>query len=93
MNKKDLINSIALKKNKTQAEVKAILDAVLSEISDCLLNGEDVVLPDFGTFKMKTIPAQRKYVPFLKKEVDVPEKSKVEFKQYSNIMLYSQKYQ
>lgn len=93
MNKKELIASVALKAKKTQAEVKTVLDIVLSEISDTLQKEEEVALPDFGVFKLKTVPAKRKYVHLLKKEIDIPEKKKVEFKQYSNIMLYSQKYQ
>jgi DNA-binding protein HU-beta len=53
MNKGELISAIAEKTEQTQAQSKAMLEAVLSTIKEALAEDDAVQLIGFGTFSVK----------------------------------------
>lgn len=53
MNKKDLVDQIALRADITKAQAKASLEGFLETVVDALAEGEDVSLIGFGTFTVK----------------------------------------
>lgn len=52
MNKADLVKGMAKNANLTQKDAAAALDVILNEIHGVLSEGESIVLPGFGTFKV-----------------------------------------
>ena len=53
MNKAELIDLIAEKADITKAQAKAALEAKLDSIQEALIEGDQVQLTGFGTFKVK----------------------------------------
>lgn len=51
MNKTELIDQIAIRANLTKADAGRTLNAVLDTIVETVSNGDDVMLPGFGSFK------------------------------------------
>ena len=51
MNKGDLINKVA-EITETKKDAQAVVDCVLSSITDALENGDSVMLVGFGAFKV-----------------------------------------
>ena len=91
MKKDELVKRAAAKCGMTHKQVKASLDALLGIIGCELADGGEVVLPDFGKFHVKSYK-EHKMRPFGKMEVVVPAKTRMRFKPYANIHLYSTKY-
>ncbi|MBR0538868.1 MAG: HU family DNA-binding protein [Bacteroidales bacterium] len=89
MTKKELIRRISERKSVSQREATTYINAVLSSISDALAEGEEVVIPDFGRFKMKTVPEHQCKHPATGKTIIIPEKQRVYFKPFSRILSYS----
>jgi len=56
MSKKDLIDAVAKDAELTKEKAGVAVDAVLEHIRSSMRRGEEVRIPDFGTFKV----AQRK---------------------------------
>ena len=54
MNKKELIEKIAVEKGVTKVRAEEIVDVVFNTIVDELKSGEDVKIPGFGNFIVKT---------------------------------------
>jgi DNA-binding protein HU-beta len=52
MSKKDLIDAVANKCELTKDKAGVAVDAVLDHIRSAMKNGEEVRIPDFGTFKV-----------------------------------------
>ncbi len=52
MSKKDLVDAIAKECDMTKEKANNAVDAVLAHIKATLKNGDEVRLPDFGTFKV-----------------------------------------
>ena len=50
MNKAELIKKIADESKVPEGDTKKIIDELISEIKESLVNGEKVILPNFGTF-------------------------------------------
>ena len=53
-------------------DAKYFLEAFMTVVTDALLNGEEVRLPNFGTFKLKKKKASRARHPLTGELVDVP---------------------
>jgi DNA-binding protein HU-beta len=51
MNKKELIEQVAIRANLTKADAGRALNAVLDTIVEAVSNGDDVTLSGFGSFK------------------------------------------
>ncbi|CPR20907.1 HU, DNA-binding transcriptional regulator, beta subunit (modular protein) [Candidatus Filomicrobium marinum] len=52
MSKKDLIDAIAKECDLTKEKAGSAVDAMLSHIKSSMKKGEEVRIPDFGTFKV-----------------------------------------
>jgi DNA-binding protein HU-beta len=52
MSKKDLIDAVAKECELTKEKAGNAVEAILSHIRTAMKNGEEVRLPDFGTFKV-----------------------------------------
>ena len=52
MSKKDLIDAVAKDCELTKEKAASVVDAVLSHIRNTMKEGQEVRIPDFGTFKV-----------------------------------------
>lgn len=52
MNKTELIEQIAIRTNLTKADAGRAVNAMLDTIIETISNGDDIVLPGFGSFKI-----------------------------------------
>lgn len=52
MSKKDLIDAVAKECELTKEKAGNAVEAILGHIKSAMKNGEEVRLPDFGTFKV-----------------------------------------
>ncbi len=52
MSKKDLIDAVAAEADLTKEKAGVAVEAVLEHIKKSMKNGEEVRIPDFGTFKV-----------------------------------------
>ena len=91
MNKEELIKRAAARCGVSQKQMKGTVDAVLGVIGSELADGGTVVLPDFGKFQVVT-RKERRMRPLGRDYIVVPSTTKVRFKAYANIHLYSAKY-
>ncbi len=58
MNKTDLVNVVMAETNLGEKDVKAVVNAALSAISNALKEDDKVQLLGFGTFEVKTVEAR-----------------------------------
>lgn len=72
MTKTDLVKAAGVKKE--------AVDAVLEAIAGALKAGENVTIPGFGTFAVKTRAARKGINPATKEVIDIPAKKAVVFK-------------
>lgn len=52
MNKSELIDELAEKAEVTKKQASSVLDALISTVSNVLSEGEQVVIPGFGTYSV-----------------------------------------
>jgi len=71
MNQRELIARIATETGTGEGPVKDVLDAVLVEIAQVLEDGEQVVLPGFGTFEVRDRAARMGRNPQTGAEIDI----------------------
>ena len=72
MNKKELIEKIAAEQNVTKARAEEMVIAIFSTIVDELKSGENVKIPGFGNFVVKTRKQRVAVIPNSNKKVIVP---------------------
>lgn len=72
MNKAELIKAAGVKKE--------ALDAILSAIEAAVKNGENVVIPGFGSFIVKERAERKGINPLTKEAIVIPAKKAVAFK-------------
>lgn len=72
MNKKDLIDKIAAEQNVTKVRAEEMVNAVFSTIVDELKAGEQVKIPGFGSFVVKTRKQRTAVIPNSNKRVIIP---------------------
>ncbi len=85
MNKKELIDIVSSKTENTKKNTALIIDAFLSEISECLKNDEKVVLSNFGTFEKSKTKAMDIYSPYDGKLIKDVVQTRIHFKSSSNL--------
>lgn len=85
MHKKDLIEAVAKKTEKSQKEVKETLEAILSTISDTLKKGDKVTLVGFGTFSVQQTKARTGRNPQTGKAMEIKAKKRPRFKAGSDL--------
>jgi DNA-binding protein HU-beta len=83
MKKSDFIDQVAEKAEMSKAAatraVSAIFDTTSGAIAEAIKKGENVSLPGFGKFKTKKRPARKGRNPRTGKEINIPEKTVVQF--------------
>lgn len=80
MTKVELIASIAEKADFTKKDAEKALSAVLSSITDALVDGEKVQLIGFGTFEVRDRAARKGHNPKTGKEIQIPASKSPSFK-------------
>lgn len=72
MSKQDLIDAVASKCELTKDKARDAVDAVIHQIAVSLKDGNDVRIPDFGTFKTSTRKAREGRNPATKQIIQIP---------------------
>ncbi len=80
MTKADIVELIAEKTGFTVKDVKIVVEQCLTEIKDCLAEGNHLEIRGFGTFKVKNHKARKARNPKTNEEVMVPARKKAVFK-------------
>ncbi len=90
MKKADFIKIVAQKAGIPKKEATLAVDAIIAVISDALKDGDAVVIPHFGTFKVSKRPAHKGRDPQTGRETQIPAsklpvfKSSTSFKEFIN---------
>jgi DNA-binding protein HU-beta len=79
MNKTDLINAIGTKTGLSKNDSKKALEAFLQVVSTQLVNGENVRIAGFGSFKVTHRAARKGIIPTTKAIIDIPAKKVAKF--------------
>lgn len=79
MNKQELIKDMATSAGITQVAAKAALQSFQDNVMFALSDGEDVVLVNFGTFKVNPQPERMARNPATGEAVKVPAKKRISF--------------
>ncbi len=77
--KEQLVSRVSDEAKIAKADVKTIIDITMKEIQKCMENNEEVVLKDFGIFKVQTLAAKKGHNINTGKTVDIPERKRVKF--------------
>ncbi len=80
MNKKELVDSIAVAADISRAEAEKALNGMLGAITQALANGEKVTLIGFGTFSVVERAARKAKIPNTGKTIEIPAKRVAKFK-------------
>lgn len=72
MSKKDLIDAVAKEIEITKEKAGSAVDAVLDHIKKSLKKGEEVRIPDFGTFKVAKRKAREGRNPATGETIKIP---------------------
>ena len=78
--KKEMIDQIAHATGKPQTTVRAVVQQLLSEVSDELGRGNRLELRNFGVFEIKQRRYRTGHNPKTGEKVEVPPRPKVKFK-------------
>jgi len=79
--KRDLVVKVSEKINMTQQQVFDVIQLFIDEITDCLGEGDDVVLRNFGSFQITvTKPKIGRNPKKPETPVEIPARSIVKFK-------------
>ena len=84
MNKKELVDKIAIEQGISKARAEEVVNAVFSTIIDELKAGEQVKIPGFGNFVVKTRKQRTAVIPNSNKKVLVPSYRVAGFKPAKN---------
>lgn len=84
MNKKELVEKIAIEQGVSKARAEEVVTAVFSTIVDELKAGETVKIPGFGNFVVKTRKQRTAVIPNSNKKVLVPSYRVAGFKPAKN---------
>jgi DNA-binding protein HU-beta len=72
MSKKDLIDAVAKECDLTKEKANVVVDAVLEHIKTTMKHGNEVRLPDFGTFKVAKRKAREGRNPATGATINIP---------------------
>ena len=79
MNKTDLINVVIAETNISEKDVKSVINATLSAISNALKENDKVQILGFGTFETKTVEARDGRNPKTGEAIKIDAHKKVHF--------------
>lgn len=80
MNKKELIDRVANKRNMTKKEAELLVDTVFDTITESVLEGDKVLLSGFGTFKVHHREERKGVSPKSKEIITIPASKTLTFK-------------
>lgn len=80
MNKKQLIESMAMEMETTQVVASGAVNAFIDIVEDVLSSGNPVQLPGFGTFSVSERAARKGRNPATGESIDIPARNVVKFK-------------
>lgn len=72
MSKQDLIDAVASRCELPKDKAKDAVDAVIAQISESMRKGDDVRIPDFGTFKTSERKARDGRNPATGQTIKIP---------------------
>lgn len=72
MSKKDLIDAVAKEAELTKEKAGVAVEAMLQHIRSCMKKGDEVRIPDFGTFKVAKRKARTGHNPATGAEIKIP---------------------
>jgi DNA-binding protein HU-beta len=75
----ELIAHVSASTGMAKEGVKKILDASIAALAEKAAAGEDAVLPGYGQFKVKAMPARQGRNPSTGEPMDIPAARKVAF--------------
>ena len=84
MNKKELVDKIAIEQGISKSKAEEVVNAVFSTIVDELKAGEQVKIPGFGNFAVKERKQRTAVIPNSNKKVIVPSYRVAGFKPAKN---------
>lgn len=79
MNKTDLINVVIAETNLSEKDVKSVINATFSAVSNALKEGDKVQLLGFGTFDVKEVDAREGRNPKTGESISINAHKKVSF--------------
>jgi DNA-binding protein HU-beta len=85
MNKSELVEAIANGSGITKAAAGRVLDVFMTTITEALKNGDQVVLPGFGSFKTRLRSAYSGRNPQTGKEIQIKAARVANFKAGKNL--------
>jgi Bacterial nucleoid DNA-binding protein len=80
MNKKELIDEVARKRDLTKKEAEVLVDTVFDTISDSVMSGDKVLVSGFGTFKVHHREERKGVSPKTKETMIIPASKTLAFK-------------
>mgnify|MGYP000448155118 CR=1 FL=1 len=80
MNKNELIDALATKSEITKKDASKVLEAFVATITDTLSDGEQIVLPGFGTFSVGMRSARKGRNPKTGEEIEIKASRVAKFK-------------
>jgi DNA-binding protein HU-beta len=72
MNKRELVDALANGAGVTKADASRVLQTFITTITDVLKRGDQVVLPGFGSFKIKDRAARNGINPLTRQPLSIP---------------------
>lgn len=81
----DFIKNVAESTSLSQQKTKEVLSTVTDTIIRTVANGDEIALPQFGKFKLKTKAAHKGVNPATGAKVDIPESKTITFKVSSQV--------
>ena len=79
MNKRELIEKVAVKNGTTKTEAAKAVNAVIQSMVETLKEGENISLLEFASFTVKERAARNGFNPSSKKSILIPAKKVVKF--------------
>lgn len=86
MNKKEFIKCFKAKRNfDFLKESQRRVESILSTLEETVIKGHNVVIFNFGVFKLNSIPARKYYTPMKNEYVEKPARKKIIFSYSRNL--------
>ena len=79
MNTSELVEKLSKTHGVSDAQAKSIVDDILKDIVDAAASGEEVSLPGFGKFKVKTTPEREGRNPASGEKIKIAASNKLTF--------------
>lgn len=80
MNKKELVEAVAAKRDLTKKDAEILVDTVFDTMVESLLEGDKVLISGFGTFRVNDRKERKGVSPKTKEAIIIPASKTVSFK-------------